>query len=89
MDPGRHSGHRPRLAARRVDRQGSGGANLIYVNAQFQAVAQLLQTAGHGGQVTRRLLVVLAELGQLTGWMAADAGRDGLAQRYYGGDGPA
>jgi hypothetical protein len=65
------------------DRQGGGGANLSYVHAQFQAVGQLLQTAEHGGQVTRRLLVALAELGQLAGWMAADAERHGLAQRYY------
>lgn len=65
------------------DRHGGGGANLIYVNAQFQAVAQLLQTAEHGGQITRRLLVAWAELGQLAGWMAADTERHGLAQRYY------
>lgn len=65
------------------DQQGGGRASLIYVHAQFQAVAQLLQTAGHGGQATRRLLVALAELGQLAGWMAADTERHGLAQRYY------
>jgi hypothetical protein len=65
------------------DRQGGGGASLSYVHAQFQAVGQLLKTAEHGGQVTRRLLVALAELGQLAGWMAADAERHGLAQRYY------
>lgn len=65
------------------DQQGGGGANLTYVNAQFQAVGQLLRTADHGGQVTRRLLVALAELGQLAGWMAADTERHGLAQRYY------
>jgi hypothetical protein len=64
------------------DRQG-GAANLVYVNAQFQAVAQLLMTANHGGAISRRLLVALAELGQLAGWMAADAERHGLAQRYY------
>ncbi len=65
------------------DRQGGGGASLSFVHAQFQAVGQLLQTAEHGGQVTRRLLVAWAELGQLAGWMAADAERHGLAQRYY------
>ncbi|MBV8541977.1 MAG: hypothetical protein JO063_02580 [Pseudonocardiales bacterium] len=65
------------------DHQGGGGANLTYVNAQFQVVGRLLQTADHGGQVTRRLLVALAELGQLAGWMAADCERHGLAQRYY------
>ncbi|HWR46586.1 MAG TPA: hypothetical protein VN327_03040 [Pseudonocardiaceae bacterium] len=65
------------------DQQGGGGANLTYVNAQFQVVGQLLRAADHGGQVTRRLLVALAELGQLAGWMAADCERHGLAQRYY------
>ncbi|MGH3722012.1 MAG: hypothetical protein ACRDRI_24840 [Pseudonocardiaceae bacterium] len=65
------------------DQQGGGGANLTYVNAQFQVVGQLLRAADHGGQVTRRLLVALAELGQLAGWMAADAERHGSAQRYY------
>ncbi|MGH3697487.1 MAG: hypothetical protein ACRDRX_26485 [Pseudonocardiaceae bacterium] len=65
------------------DQQGGGGASLFYVHAQFQAVGQLLHTAEHGGQVTRRLLVALAELGQLAGWMAADTERHGLAQRYY------
>ncbi len=65
------------------DRQGGGGANLTYVHAQFQAVAQLLQTADHRGQITRRLLVAWAELGQLAGWMAGDTERPGLAQRYH------
>ncbi|MGQ0776123.1 MAG: hypothetical protein ACT4NY_17145 [Pseudonocardiales bacterium] len=65
------------------DRQGGGGAALFYVNAQFQAVAQLLHAAEHSGQITRRLLVAWAELGQLAGWMAADTERHGLAQRYY------
>lgn len=65
------------------DQRGGGGANLTYVNAQFQVVGQLLRAASHGGQVTRRLLVALAELGQLAGWMAADCERHGLAQRYY------
>ncbi len=65
------------------DQQGGGGVALIYVNAQFQAVAHLLHTAEHGGQITRRLLVAWAELGQLAGWMSADTERHGLAQRYY------
>ncbi|MGH3929677.1 MAG: hypothetical protein ACRDTF_06835 [Pseudonocardiaceae bacterium] len=71
----------PRL--RQLDDRHGGAANLVYVNAQFQAVAQLLKTADHSGSVTRRLLVVWAELGQLAGWMAADTERHGLAQRYY------
>jgi hypothetical protein len=33
--------------------------------------------------VDRRLFAALAEIGQLAGWMAVDAGRHGLAQRYF------
>ncbi|HEX2299986.1 MAG TPA: hypothetical protein VHH34_15995, partial [Pseudonocardiaceae bacterium] len=51
----------PRL--RQLDDRQGGAANLAWVNAQFQAVAQLLKTAEHGGSVTRRLLVAWAELG--------------------------
>lgn len=68
---------------RRLDDRQGGAANLVWVNAQFQAVAQLLQKAKHSGRITRRLLVAWAELGQLAGWMAADAERHGLAQRYH------
>ncbi|MGH3905540.1 MAG: hypothetical protein ACRDTE_15345 [Pseudonocardiaceae bacterium] len=67
---------------RQLDDRLGGAASLSYVNAQFQAVAQL-KSADHGGSVTRRLLAAWAELGQLAGWMAADTERHGLAQRYY------
>jgi hypothetical protein len=63
------------------DHQGGGGANLTYVQAQFQAVGLLLKLADHSGSITRRLLVAWAELGQLAGWMAADSERHGLVFR--------
>ncbi len=59
-----------------------GGAYLPYVGAQFRAVALLLRQGGHPAWVERRLFESLAAIGQLAGWMALDAGRHGLAQRY-------
>ncbi len=59
-----------------------GGVHLPYVGAQFRAVALLLRQGGHPAGVERRLFAALAEIGQLAGWMALDAGRHGLAQRY-------
>jgi hypothetical protein len=59
-----------------------GSAYLPYVGAQFRAVALLLRQGGHPTQVERRLFAALTEIGQLAGWMALDAGRHGLAQRY-------
>jgi hypothetical protein len=67
----------------RLDDANGGQAHLAYVGAQFRAVALLLRQAGHPGHVERRLFAALAELGQLAGWMAFDAGRNGLAQRYF------
>jgi hypothetical protein len=59
-----------------------GGVHLPYVGAQFRAVALLLRQGGHPTRVERRLFAALAEIGQLAGWMALDAGQHGLAQRY-------
>jgi hypothetical protein len=67
----------------RLDDANGGTAHLAYVGAQFRAVALLLRQGGHGANVERRLFVGLAELGQLAGWMAFDAGQHGLAQRYF------
>jgi hypothetical protein len=67
----------------RLDDANGGTAHLAYVGAQFRAVALLLRQGGNGTRVERRLFVGLAELGQLAGWMAFDAGQHGLAQRYF------
>ncbi|HYZ07358.1 MAG TPA: hypothetical protein VE709_01950 [Pseudonocardiaceae bacterium] len=45
-------------------------------------VALLLCEGVHPGSVELRLFAALAELAQLAGWMALDAGKHGLAQRY-------
>jgi hypothetical protein len=67
----------------RLDDVGGGGTHLAYVGAQFRAVALLIRQGGHPDPVERRLFAALAEIGQLAGWMAVDAGKHGLAQRYF------
>jgi len=65
----------------RLDDANGGGAHLPYVGAQLRAVALLVREGGHLGSVELRLFAALAELAQLAGWMALDAGKHGLAQR--------
>ncbi|HEX3811768.1 MAG TPA: hypothetical protein VHX59_02910 [Mycobacteriales bacterium] len=67
----------------RLDDANGGGAHMAYVGAQFRAVALLLHQGGHRTQTEQRLFAALAEIGQLAGWMAFDAGDHGLAQRYF------
>lgn len=67
----------------RLDDARGGGANLAYVGSQFRAVSLVLQNGGHPAKIETRLFGSLAELGQLAGWMAFDAGDHGLAQRYF------
>ena len=64
----------------RLDDAHGGGAHLAYVGAQFRAVALLLRQGSHPATIERRLFAALAELGQLAGWMAFDAGQHGLAK---------
>jgi len=49
----------------------------------FAWVAGLLDQASYSEHTGRALYIMLAELGQLCGWSAFDAGEHGLAQRYY------
>jgi hypothetical protein len=61
-----------------------GGPRVLpYVSAQFQTAAYILRQGGHTTRVTRQLFQIVAKLGQHAGWAAFDAGRHGLAQRYY------
>ncbi len=66
-----------------LDDKHGGARHLSYVGAQFRAVALLLHEGGHRTGTHVRLLQALAEVGQLAGWMAFDAGDHGLAQRYF------
>lgn len=67
----------------RLDDEHGGASHLAYVGAQFRAVALLIHEGGHTEAVSIRLLRVLAEIGQLAGWMAFDAAEHATAQRYF------
>lgn len=66
----------------RLDDARGGAASLRYVGAQVRAVSLVLTEGDHSRPITRRLMVALAELAQLAGWMAHDADQHGYAQRY-------
>ncbi|MEU1813322.1 hypothetical protein [Micromonospora aurantiaca (nom. illeg.)] len=60
-----------------------GGAARGFVSDQFAAVARLLRRASYNPAAGRRLAAALAQLAQTAGFMAFDAGDDGVAQRWY------
>jgi len=66
-----------------MDDVAGGGSVLAMAQQAFGWGAGLLDRALYDGRTGRVLHVVLAELGQLCGWLAYDAGDFGLAQRYY------
>jgi hypothetical protein len=66
-----------------LDDAKGGAASLGYIGAQLRAVALVLHEGTYPAAATRRLLVALADIGQLAGWMAFDANQHGLAQRYF------
>jgi hypothetical protein len=68
---------------RRMDDAAGGGGVLALAEQAFGWVAGLLDQARYDDHTGRALHVVLAELGNLCGWSAYDAGQIGLAQRYY------
>ncbi|MGH3797624.1 MAG: helix-turn-helix domain-containing protein [Pseudonocardiaceae bacterium] len=68
---------------RRMDDVAGGGGVLSLAEHQFGWVAGLLGQASYDERTGRALHIVLAELGQLCGWSAYDAGHHGLAQRYW------
>jgi DNA-binding XRE family transcriptional regulator len=68
---------------RKMDDVAGGGSVLSLAQHEFSWIAGLLNHAVYDERTGRALLVALAELGQLCGWLAYDAGHFGLAQRYY------
>ena len=68
---------------RQMDDVAGGGSVLAMAQQAFAWGAGLLDRASYDEPTGRALHVVLAELGQLCGWLAYDAGDFGLAQRYY------
>ncbi len=67
---------------RAMDDVAGGGTVLSLVQHEFSWVAGLLDQATYDKPTGRKLHLALAELGQLAGWGAYDAGQPGLAQRY-------
>ncbi|MGH4008018.1 MAG: helix-turn-helix domain-containing protein [Pseudonocardiaceae bacterium] len=68
---------------RTMDDVAGGGTVLSLAGRAFGWVAGLLDQASYDEHTGRRLYIALAELGQLAGWAAHDAGRPGLGQRYH------
>ena len=68
---------------RRMDDACGGDVVLGLAEREFGWVAGLLDHASYDEQTGRQLYLALAELGQVTGWIARDAGRHALAQRYW------
>lgn len=66
----------------RLDDAKGGAANLVYVGTQVKAVAVVLREHRGSDVAHRRLLRAMTDLCQLAGWMAIDAGDNGLSQRY-------
>jgi transcriptional regulator with XRE-family HTH domain len=90
LTTGRRIGHDlvDQLAARvhqirLVDDHVGGLDTAALVGAELAATARLLREASYDDRVGRRLLSVVAELCQIAGWTASDAGRHAEAQRLY------
>lgn len=72
-------------AFRRMDDMDGGGPeNLLQIGGVIEAVTRYLNTGSFTDPgIARSLVEVLANLSQIAGWMAFDAQRHGLAQRYF------
>jgi hypothetical protein len=68
---------------RHMDDVSSGDVVLGLAQQSFSWVARLLDHASYDEKTGQQLHRVLAELGQLTGWVAYDTGLHALAQRYW------
>jgi len=68
---------------RAMDDVAGGGTVLSLAQQQFGVIAELLERASYDEPTGRKFHTALAELGQLAGWAAYDAGQQALAQRYY------
>jgi hypothetical protein len=70
-------------ALRRLDdRHGGGTLSLRYVTAELRSVADLVQYASYDRGTGKRLLMIVADLAQLLGWLSFDSSRYGAAERY-------
>ncbi|WDZ82801.1 helix-turn-helix domain-containing protein [Micromonospora cathayae] len=68
---------------RRLDDHVGGAETHAMVTAELAVTADLLREGSHSELVSRRLLSVIADLCQLAGFVAEDAGLVTEARRYY------
>jgi tetratricopeptide (TPR) repeat protein len=71
------------LGLRRLDDRLGGAAVRHRVEADLRLVSGLLARGSHRGATRARLLRIAADLAQLGGWAATDAGRHGAARRHF------
>jgi transcriptional regulator with XRE-family HTH domain len=71
------------IKLRHLDDVIGGNDFFSVVSKELSEVRQVVQSASYTEEVGRRLLTVLGELAQLTGWVASDAGHYPEAQRIY------
>jgi transcriptional regulator with XRE-family HTH domain len=76
----RRTGH-----LRRMDDFIGGGDLHVLVEAELRSTIRLLREAAYSEVLGRRLLSSVADLRQLAGWVAADAGLPTIAARHYSG----
>jgi transcriptional regulator with XRE-family HTH domain len=68
---------------RRLDDHLDGSQTYELVAAELDRATRLLGEAAYTERVGRRVLGVVGELGQLAGWVAADAGLSDVAREHY------
>ncbi|MFG2049207.1 helix-turn-helix domain-containing protein [Micromonospora sp. NPDC048935] len=68
---------------RRLDDHVGGAETYTMVSAELAATADLLREGSYRGAANRRLLVAIADLCQLAGFVAEDSGRVTEARRHY------
>jgi len=71
------------IELRHLDDTVGGGDLFPVVSKELSETQGVVQAASYTDNVGRRLLTVVGELAQLTGWVASDAGRYADAQRVY------
>src|SRR5439155_772249 len=71
------------IELRHLDDTVSSAHLLPVVLAELDQAQELTRTASYSDPLGTRLLTVIAELAQLAGWVASDAGRYQQAQRLY------
>lgn len=64
------------------DRHGGGALSIRYVTSELRSVIDMVQYANYDLATGQQLITIVADLGQLLGWLHFDSGRYGSAERY-------